>query len=171
MSVGRVISRAPLTAFAEVVRLCTPDLLRIFLISPWIVSKAASDFVPLSSIIAAAQSSGAKLSVLTRTPAYESHHQAVERCRQLPNCEVLFLDSLHAKLYLLQSRYLRVAMMGSPNFTPSGDRVHRELALELRSVKDSDASAALIDDLFLYGRDLMSDRDARVSQRLRWSPR
>jgi len=94
-----------------------------------------------------------------------AHARAVELCGAAHHSETLFLDTLHAKLYLLEANGLRAAMIGSPNFTPSGDRLHRELAVEIRSIRDSDPAAQLVEDLFLFARDLMSDPAARFHKR------
>jgi len=94
-----------------------------------------------------------------------SHARAVTLCEEVQRSEVLYLDSLHAKLYLLESNGLRAAVIGSPNFTPHGDRVHRELAVEVRSIRDSDASAMLVEDLFLFARELMTDPAAKFKKR------
>lgn len=67
------------------------------------------------------------------------------------------LDNLHSKLFLFESRWLRVAMVGSPNFTPNADESNRELAIEVRSTRETDSSAALINELSAYARDLMCD--------------
>lgn len=78
-------------------------------------------------------------------------------CCDVPHSEILYLESLHAKLYLLEADDLRESMIGSPNFTPHGDRIHKELAIEIRSIRESDAGALLVEDLFLFARELMTD--------------
>jgi len=166
MSIGRLVKSRPLSRFAELAHHCERDLIRVFLVSPWVVSGADKDFVPLVRILESVRVAGARLSVLTRTPTIASHARAVALCEETIHSETLYLDSLHAKLYLLESNLLRAAMIGSPNFTPSGDRVHRELAVEIRSIKESDAGAMLIEDLFLFARELMSDPAATFHKRL-----
>ncbi len=165
MSLGRIVKSRPLSRFADLAHLSERDLLRVFVVSPWVVSDEDSDYGPLVRLLSSVRSAGARLSVLTRTPDKASHLHAVEMCVKMPQSEVLYLDSLHAKLYLLESNGLRAAMIGSPNFTPQGDRMHRELAVEVRSIKDSDAGAMLVQDLFLFARELMSDSTARFRKR------
>ena len=46
---------------------------------------------------------------------------------------IVYLPSLHAKLYLVKDSGQRVAMFGSPNMTVTGDRQNVELAVEVRS--------------------------------------
>jgi phosphatidylserine/phosphatidylglycerophosphate/cardiolipin synthase-like enzyme len=86
-------------------------------------------------------------------------------CSETQGSEVLLLESLHAKLYLLQAADLQVAVLGSPNFTPSGDDGNRELAIEVRSIKETDPSALLVRDLFLFARELMADTDTHFLKR------
>lgn len=140
-------------------------MLRVFLVSPWIVAAEGSEFTALGRLLESIRVAGARLSVLTRTPEQANHSRAVALCAQSPHSEILFLDSLHAKLYLLDSNGLRAAMIGSPNFTPSGDLRHRELAVEIRSVRDSDPAGMLVEDLFLFAREVMTDRNAVFHKR------
>lgn len=165
MSIGRIVKTKALSRFAELAHLSESRLLRIFLVSPWIISNDARDFAPLVQLLQSVTAAGARLSVLTRTPDKTAHSRAVKLCEETPMTEVLYLDSLHAKLYLLESNDLKAAMIGSPNFTPHGDRVHRELAVEIRSVNEADAGAMLVQDLFHFARELMADRSAVFHKR------
>lgn len=141
-------------------------MLRVYLVSPWLISHESEEFGPLARILSSIRTSGARLSVLTRTPEKVSHQRAVDLCIDIPTSEVLYLDALHAKLYLCEARGLRAAFIGSPNFTPHGDRIHRELAVEIRSIKETDPGALLVEDLFLFARELMTDRSATFRKRL-----
>jgi phosphatidylserine/phosphatidylglycerophosphate/cardiolipin synthase-like enzyme len=170
MSLGRIVSSAPLTRFADLAHHCERGLLRIYLVSPWIVAGDSREFTALNRVLQSVRVAGARLSVLTRSPDLASHQRAVNLCSALPLSEVLYLDSLHAKLYLLESNGLRAAMIGSPNFTIHGDQVHRELAVEVRSIRDSDPAAQLVEDLFLFAREIMSDRATKVHKRLASRP-
>lgn len=165
MSFGRIVKKRALSRFAELAHLSESRLLRVFLVSPWIISADSEDFVPLIQLLESVRIARARLTVLTRTPDMAAHSRAVQLCERTPMTEILYLDSLHAKLYLLESNDLRAAMIGSPNFTPHGDRVHRELAVEVRSVNESDAGAMLVQDLFLFARELMLDRSATFRKR------
>jgi len=160
-----VVRSRPLSRFADLVHICEPRLLRVFLVSPWVVSTESEDFPPLVRLLLSVRKSRARLTVLTRTPGTTAHSNAVTLCERTPRSETLYLDSLHAKLYLLEANGLRAAMIGSPNFTPHGDRVQRELAVEVRSITDSDDAAALVEDLFLFARELMTDPSARFHKR------
>lgn len=155
--VGRIVRSRPLSQFANIAHLCERRLRRVFIISPWIVAGNSSEFGPLARVLESVKIRGASLSVLTRPPTNPSHLRAVSMCCEVPRSEILFLGSLHAKLYLLEADDLRASMIGSPNFTPHGDRIHRELAVEIRSIRDSDAGAMLVKDLFLFARELMTD--------------
>jgi phosphatidylserine/phosphatidylglycerophosphate/cardiolipin synthase-like enzyme len=166
MSIGRIVTTHPLTRFAELAHHCGRQLRRIYVVSPWIISARNEDFIPLVQILQAVRESGARLSVLTRSPEGANHERAIRLCDEVPQSETLYLDSLHAKLYLLEANGLRAAMIGSPNFTPHGDSVHRELAVEIRSIKDADPGSMLIDDLFAFAREVMSERAAKVHKRL-----
>lgn len=105
------------------------------------------------------------MTVLTRSPDKASHLEAVNLISQIPRAEIVYLDSLHAKLYLLECNGFRIAMLGSPNFTPEGDTQHRELAVEIRSGRESDAASILVRDLFAFAVELMSDESARILKR------
>jgi hypothetical protein len=153
-----------LSQFSELARLNERALLRVFLISPWITA-SDPEFPPLARLLTSVRNAGARISVLTRRPDKASHLAAIQLIASLAHSEVLYLDTLHAKLYLLECNQLRVAMLGSPNFTVEGDTVHRELAVEVRSVHDSDAASAFIQDLFLFARELMADNRAHFRKR------
>lgn len=161
-----IVRSRPLTRFADLARLNERRLRRVFIISPWIGASGDSEFVPLVRTIVSAQQAKAKISVLTRRPDKSSHQSAVAAVSRLDQSEVLYLDSLHAKLYLLECNGLRVAIFGSPNFTTHGDQEWRELAVDVRSTGEADPAARFISDLFAFGRDLMSDRAAYFHKRL-----
>lgn len=162
---AEVVRKAPLTRFGQLVRLTEPNLLRVVIVSPWIVT-AEPHLPPLIQIVAAAQSSKARLTVLTRKPDKVRHQDAIDYIATVEGAEILFHNSLHAKLYLLEANGLRVAMMGSPNFTPEGDALHRELAIQVRSTREGDAADALVKDLFLFAREIMADGNAHFYKRV-----
>ncbi len=165
MTLATVIRSQPLTRFADAARAHEESLLRAFVVSPWIVGREKRDFPPFARLLATIRASGARLTVLTRSPDKASHLEAVNLISQIPRAEIVYLDSLHAKLYLLECNGFRIAMLGSPNFTPEGDKEHRELAVEIRSGKESDAAGILVRDLFAFAVELMSDESARILKR------
>lgn len=165
MALATVIRAQPLTRFADAAKAHERSLLRAFIISPWIVVREKRDFPPFARLITSVRESGARLTVLTRTPDRASHVEAVSLISQLPRAEILYLDALHAKLYLLECNGFRIAMVGSPNFTPEGDQEHRELAVEIRSGKESNPASTLVRDLFSFAVELMSDEAARIHKR------
>jgi hypothetical protein len=167
MSSGtRLIRSQPLTCFADAARANEGSLVRAFLVSPWIVARDGREFPAFARLIATLRASEARVTVLTRAPDKAGHLEAIRLLSTLAQVEILFLDNLHAKLYLLECNMLRIAMLGSPNFTLEGDREWRELAVEIRSTRESDAAALLVRDLFGYALDLISDEGARVHKRL-----
>lgn len=162
----QLIRSQPLSHFANLVRLNERQLLRVFIISPWIVSPENNEFRPLAQVALSVRTAKARLSVLSRSPTSTSHSAALSLLQNTPNSELLYLESLHAKLYLVECRTLKAAVFGSPNFTPQGDREYRELAADIRAVRSTDPSSEFVDDLFLFARELMADRSARFQQRL-----
>ena len=166
MTLATVIRTQPLTRFADAARAHEETLLRAFLVSPWILVREEQEFPPFARLLETVRVSKARLTVLTRPPDKASHLQAVNLISEIPHSEIFYLDSLHAKLYLLECNAFRIAMIGSPNFTPEGDTLHRELAVEIRSARESDVAGLLVRDLFAFSLDLMSDETARVHKRL-----
>ena len=165
-STATVVRSEPLTRFTNAARAYERSLIRAFLISPWIVARSPGEFPAFGRLISTLQASKARVTVLTRTPDNAGHHAAVELLSRLSQVEIFFLDSLHAKIYLLECNTFRLAMVGSPNFTLQGDSEWRELAVEVRSGRQADVAAQLVRDLFGYAVDLISDDAARVHKRL-----
>lgn len=157
-----IVTKTPLSRFAHLVQSVRGGLFHVTIVSPWIVKDPDRDFPPLANVLIAVHQSGARARVLTRPPSMEGHEEALRLCSETRGVEVLTLPALHAKLFLFESRYLRVALVGSPNFTPSGNELNRELAIEVRSTQESDIAADLIRDLRLYSQDLMCDDDAKL---------
>jgi hypothetical protein len=160
-----IVRERPMSRLAHTVRTYERTLRRIILISPWMGSPARNAFPPLAQVIVCAQSAKALLTVLTRRPDKVNHAAAVAALATITTSEVLFLNSLHAKLYLVECEGLRVALFGSPNLTPEGDSLYRELAVDVRSTRESDASGEFVADLFAFARDLMTDPSATFYKR------
>lgn len=163
----KLIRSEPLSRFADAARANERSLVRAFLVSPWIVARDAREFPAFARLITTLQASKARVTVLTRAPTGPGHQEAINLLSLLTEAEIIYLNTLHAKLYLLECNTLRIAMLGSPNFTLEGDKEWRELAVEIRSTRESDAAALLVRDLFGFALDLMSDEAARVYKRLR----
>ena len=157
-----IVTKTPLSQFAALVSAARGGLMSVTLVSPWIVKNPNEEFPPLATVLMAVGATGARARVLTRPPSQPGHEAALRLCRSTKGVEVFTLPTLHAKLFLFESRHMKGALVGSPNFTPSGNERNRELALELRSSRDSDISAELIRDLQLYSQDLMCDDDATL---------
>jgi hypothetical protein len=165
----KLVTEQPLSRFAETARLSERRLRRVYVISPWIVQRE-NEFFALGKLLVTVRSARARLSVITREPTFESHGRAISAIRNtVPEADIVFLPSLHAKLYLLQSETLKAALFGSPNFTPQGNSLNRELAADVRALRSTDAESEFIDDLFSYARQLMSEEDARFVVRGRWA--
>jgi phosphatidylserine/phosphatidylglycerophosphate/cardiolipin synthase-like enzyme len=166
-----VVRSEPLSYFADLAKAFERSLIRMYLVSPWIVLHESREFPALARALSAVRQSGARLTTVTRTPVEASHARAVDLIAAIPEAEIVFLDSLHAKLYLLDCNGARIAMVGSPNFTPQGDHQHRELAVLVRSSRDSDAASLLARDLFDFALELMSDPSAKIHKRPRFTGR
>jgi hypothetical protein len=156
-----------LTRFADAAKANERSLVRAFVISPWIVARDGREFPAFARLITTFRASEARVTVLTRAPDRVGHRDAIDLLSTLAQAEIVFLNTLHAKLYLLECNALRIAMLGSPNFTLEGDKEWRELAVEIRSTRESDAPALLVRDLFGFALDLMSDEAAQVHKPLR----
>jgi len=162
----QLIRSTPLTRFADLTRLNKARLLRAYIVSPWIVAPEVDEFVPLVTTILSIRESRARLTVVTRPPDQAGHQRALNLLAKLPQVEILFLKSLHAKLYLLECNGLRAGLFGSPNFTPQGDTENLELAADIRSVRSSDIAAEFLENLFGFVRELMADSDSRFFKRV-----
>ena len=162
----QLIRLTPLTRFAELLRLNKARLLRAYIVSPWIIAPEVDEFIPLMSTILAVRESKARLTIVTRPPDHAGHQRALQLLAKLPQAEILLLNSLHAKLYLMECNGLRAGLFGSPNFTPQGDTDNLELAADIRSVRSSDIAGEFLENLFGFVRELMADPNSRFMKRV-----
>jgi hypothetical protein len=97
---------------------------RITVVSPWLGAYDIDDLGFLE-LIAWAQRTRARLTLVTRSPTTSQHQRAVEAVASIPGGVVLFNERLHAKLYVSDSEHGDgFAVMGSANMTRSSTRLH-----------------------------------------------
>jgi HKD family nuclease len=101
------------------------------------------------------------VNVITREPRANAdwHKNALRILRDNVNPTMFFCDSLHTKLYIIESDGLVCAMLGSPNLTAGGNTENIELALEVRgtSLRRQDEISSTLCDLVEYAHALLRD--------------
>lgn len=159
----RLVSRAILGAFADMVYANRLRLHRLWLVAPWIGDDASGG--ALAVLLEALRERQASVIVVTRPPAQPWHAQAVEALRADGRATVYTSPNLHTKLYIAECNGFRGAMLGSANLTSPGDRKNLELAVEFRSTMESptDEVAALLSELSRYASDLRQDDDVALA--------
>ena len=107
------------------------------------------------------------VNVITREPKpkAEWHAEAIRILKANIKPALFYCNSLHTKLYILESEPLLCAMLGSPNLTAGGNTENIELALEVRglSLVRKDEISGTLCDLVEYAHTLLSDEAVTVA--------
>jgi phosphatidylserine/phosphatidylglycerophosphate/cardiolipin synthase-like enzyme len=123
----RVVTGALSAAFAAEASRSRPHCL--WIVSPWLSDDAGGD--AFEKLVALAKRRRLMLRLVTRPATNKRHEAAIEIVRRLPKNRVRLHESLHAKLYIAESRTGGVAVIGSANLTAGADRL-AELGLIIR---------------------------------------
>ena len=164
----RVVHRTPIAEFANVVSTYRDAVYRVWLITPWIGSYKDGSVDPLQVLIDAFRANPTcMVNVITRRPQANAtwHQDALRLLRDNVAHTLFFCDTLHTKLYLIETGGMVAAMLGSPNLTAGGNSGNKELALELRttSLTGTDEVSSTVQDLVEYARDLLADDSVRIA--------
>lgn len=161
----RLLTNAILKTFIDLVYHNRGRIRRIWLVTPWI-GGADSGRDPLYILVDALRTTSCHIVLITRPPREIWHEKAVLLLERHLRTTVYLCESLHTKLYLLECDGFRAAVLGSPNLTPRGDRVNREIAVELRStyISDEDELSAIINELIEYASALRGEDDVLLKQ-------
>lgn len=93
----------------------------LVLVSPWITAFDGGGH-SLHRLVTEIANQGIATYLITREPAsdHPAHQEAVAAFSQVPNVELRFNPSLHAKIYLADGPIRSLGMIGSANFTRGG---------------------------------------------------
>ncbi len=162
MSGIRLVTQAVLTSFADMVYHNQRRVYRVWLITPWL-SYDDSRGDALQFLFEALRDKSCSLILITRPPKDVKHQQAIELLRKLKTTTYL-CPSLHTKLYILECDGFRGAILGSPNLTTRGNRLNREIAVELKSVSESpvDEVSEILSQLTEYASSLRGEDDVEL---------
>lgn len=137
---------------------------RLWLISPWLSTEDDGQD-SLLVLMDALRGRNCSVVLITRPPSTEWHRRALELLRASTKVTVFTCASLHTKLYIAECNGFRAALLGSANLTIRGDRVNREIAIELRSTAEDprvDHIAGLISELTDYASSLRDEEDVEL---------
>ena len=154
----KILASEIISHFAKAVKAYQYTLFRLWIIAPWIGS-SEHRHDPLQKIIYTLSSRRADLNIVTRPPKHTWHIKAVARLMELKNATVFTCPNLHTKLYLMECDGFRMAILGSPNLTANANWGNKELAIEIRTTKQSYHSSefVLIRNLIDYASNLRKD--------------
>jgi hypothetical protein len=164
----RLVRSAAIADFANAVYTYRNDIYRVWLITPWIGSYTDGSIDPLGVLIDSLRgNTKCMVTVITREPRPTAtwHQDAVRLLQANIGSTLFYCDSLHTKLYIIETAGMIAAMLGSPNMTPGGNTANKELALELRttSLTRVDEVSSTVHDLVEYARDLLQDDSVRLA--------
>jgi len=134
---------------------------RLWLISPWLSSEEEGQD-SLLMLADALRGRNCTVILITRPPSSTWHLKALELLRANTKLTAFKCANLHTKLYIAECDGFRAALLGSANLTTRGDRINRELAIELRSTAEDprvDSIAGLINELTDYASSLRNEDD------------
>lgn len=158
------MSKHILESFAAVVFANQGRLYKLWLIAPWFgVRSGGSD--PLNLLLEASRARRCAIIVVTRPPEKASHSQAVALLQASGLATVFFSSELHTKLYIAECNGFRLAVLGSPNFTPSANERNMEVAIEFRTtaMDPADDVTAMVSELTLYASSLRGNPNTRLA--------
>jgi len=118
---ARVVRRAVLQKFLSRVLAETKPCERLLIVSPWITAMRGQKY-PLDRVLGLLPPS-AFISVVTRQPGFASHEEAVQIVAMHRNSEIIYNDSIHAKIYVatFDRDRRKIALIGSANLTSRGN--------------------------------------------------
>jgi phosphatidylserine/phosphatidylglycerophosphate/cardiolipin synthase-like enzyme len=159
----RILTRGILGEFAKTVYANQMRVFRLWLISPWIGADEEG-LSGLRMLIAAMHGRKCDVIVVTREPQDTWHSKGIELIEREMSATVYYCASLHSKLYIAECNGFRCAVLGSPNLTPRGNRVNREIAVEFKTTTLSDdfEVALVINELTQYASSLRDEPDVTL---------
>jgi hypothetical protein len=157
----QLITEAVLGSFAELVYHNQRRAYRLWLITPWLTCDDTNDDA-LGLIHEALKDTQCSIIVITRPPNDVRHQYAIDLLRKLKTT-VYLCPNLHTKLYILECDGFRAAILGSPNLTARANRFNREIAVEFKTVVDSDSDVAtIVSQLTEYASALRGEDDVQL---------
>lgn len=151
----RLLTESILGNFANSVFVHRDIIYRLWIVAPWVgYEQTRTD--PILQLVDALRGKKRSVTIITRPPAHTWHIEAIKLFQANIRPVVYYCTDLHTKLYIMECDGLRSAILGSPNLTPRGNVLNREIAVEFRTTTDSpnDDIAILINDLTQYASEL-----------------
>jgi hypothetical protein len=135
----------------------------IVVISPWITVGSRGDD-PLRRFVNTIAGTRVPVYIITRRPALATHQAAVDLLSRCSNVEVVFNESVHAKVYAcVAPSPLGFAILGSANMTTASESLY-EIGLVVLGVG---AGSAVVSDLAGFGIQLLRTRpESQVIKRI-----
>jgi len=131
---------------------------RIYLVSPWISSFGEECGITFPQFLKRLKDDNTTVYVVTRPPEHPWHSSAVEDIARTGQANIVFVPSLHTKLYCADTAQGSFALLGSANLT-SRSLNNREIGVLIRSVS---AGKQIVKNLFLEAADLYRSKDRRL---------
>ena len=157
----RIIKKDILTSFSKLIYLHQQRIYRVWIISPWIRLSHDIKNDPVKRIFRVLKSKKFEFNIITRQPNNEWHQEAIDLLKKCGKCSLFYHPNLHTKLYILEcsDASFEATIFGSPNLTPSGNTINRELAIEFRKTLDdsNDPCVTIMKELKLYASSLRGE--------------
>lgn len=158
----RLIRKAAIAEFANIVYTYRDMIYRLWLISPWMGMYTDGTVDPLQLMVEALRAKPkCMVNIITRepNPRHDWHINALTVLRNNIRPTMMYCKTLHTKLYIVECDSFACAMLGSPNLTAGGNTANIELALEVRglSLIRHDEVSGMLCDLVDYAHALLAD--------------
>ena len=130
----------------------------LILVSPWI-THLRFHTGSTNQLLARINEYKAKLMIITRCPedGADEHSKFIADASKLKNCDIYFIEDLHAKYYLCDAVDLSFAMLGSPNMYKWTKNTF-EIGVMIESRGEGDS---IIDDLEALTIDLRISKTSK----------
>ena len=130
----------------------------IVIASPWISSEG-SGANTLKTITSVVQRHNVATYVFTRAPQNQAHRRALDTLAKCPSVEIVFNESLHAKIYACLAPYpYGFALLGSANMTDASSQLY-EVGLIVLSTGGGEET---VRELASYGLDFLRTRPESI---------
>jgi len=153
-----IIKRNVIIAFLSGIMQCTDDISEIWIVSPWVsVIERWQDtfdkfYSTFDSFIKRIDRKKINVTIVTRSPTSDTENSFIQKFEEIETARILFLQTLHAKIYICENKKMDFAIIGSPNFTTKSIS-NIEVGLFINAIQDG---KKIIEDLIETCNDIIS---------------
>ncbi|MHA1400214.1 MAG: phospholipase D-like domain-containing protein [Candidatus Heimdallarchaeaceae archaeon] len=136
-----IIKKNAVATFLSNIMQCKEDIFEIWIVSPWvsIIEKWKDVYdtfdSTFESFLKKIKKQKINVTIVTRPPSSATEKKFIQRFEEIETARIIFLQSLHAKIYICENKTMNFAMIGSPNFT-MGSFTNLEIGLLINAIKE-----------------------------------